>query len=162
MQVHWRRWTGPVAALCFLGFGGLLIALWLDPAFWASGGADLRLLMLVMVFLLIANLCLRRALAVWLRRPAIAVEPKGLRLSDGLAERLLPWGDIERIRLTRSRLAIDLRNTAEGRGAWLFMAQLGVAPPLRYLYAAISMDPRAFVAAVRGAAGEYLRIDMTS
>ncbi len=162
MQVHWRRWTGLISGLCLLGFGGLLVGVVVDPLFWSGAGADLRLAMLVMVYLLIANLCLRRLVAVYSRKAPITVLDKGLLLSDGLSERRLPWGDIERLRLTKSRLMIDLRNTAEGRVAWQFMAQLGVAPSLRYLYAAIDLNKQAFYGAVRDKAPEFLRIDLTS
>lgn len=159
--VYWRRWTGLASALCALLFAAMLVGLTLDPAFWAGGGADLRLILLLMVFALIANLTLRRAWGTLVHRPAIRVQAKGLLLSDGLAERFVAWRDIERLRLTRSRLAVDLRQGTEGRAAWQFMAQLGVAPPLRFLYAAIDLDKRALYEAVRARTPESFRFDLT-
>ena len=65
--VHWRRWTGWFSAAGILGFAALLIALVADPAFWQGAGADLRLILLLMIFALIANAFLRRAVAVYRR-----------------------------------------------------------------------------------------------
>jgi hypothetical protein len=160
--VHWRRWTGWFSAAGILGFAGLLIALVADPAFWQGAGADLRLILLLMIFALIANAFLRRAVAVYRRKPAITVGDRGLLLSDGLAERFLPWTDIERLRLTRSRLAIDLRPGSEGRALWQFSAQLLVAPALRYLYFAVDFDKRGFYETVRARTPEYFRIELSN
>jgi len=160
-EVRWRRWNGYVSALCVLFSVGLLVVVLSNPAFWAGDGGWLGLAVLLLVFALLVNLFLRRAYGALAGRPAIVVRAGGLLLSDGYATRFARWDDIELLRLTRSRIAIDLRLGAEGRAGWLFMAELGVAPRLRYLYAAIEVDKQAFVEAVRARAPEDFRVVAT-
>jgi hypothetical protein len=161
VTIHWRRWNGYVSALCVLFSLGLLAVVLTTPAFWAVDGNWLGLAVLLLVFALLLNLFLRRAYGALAGRPAIVVQAGGLLLSDGYAVRFTPWSDIELLRLTRSRIAIDLRLGVEGRSAWLFMSELGLAPRLRYLYAAIDLDKRGFVEAVRVRAPEDFRVVVT-